>query len=75
MADLLGWRPRGVVFTRSATQAAYDVSRTLARQWTAGDEVVVTRLDHDANIRPWIQAAQPPVRRCGGPRSTPGAVS
>ncbi|MFI8185919.1 cysteine desulfurase-like protein [Actinacidiphila glaucinigra] len=58
MADLLGCEPRGVVFTRSATQAAYDVSRSLARQWTAGDEVVVTRLDHDANIRPWIQAAE-----------------
>jgi cysteine desulfurase family protein (TIGR01976 family) len=58
MADLLGCRPRGVVFTRSATQAAYDVSRALARRWTAGDEVVVTRLDHDANIRPWIQAAE-----------------
>jgi cysteine desulfurase family protein (TIGR01976 family) len=58
MADLLGCEPRGVVFTRSATQAAYDVSRALARQWTAGDEVVVTRLDHDANIRPWIQAAE-----------------
>ncbi|MBM9507815.1 cysteine desulfurase-like protein [Actinacidiphila acididurans] len=58
MADLLGCESRGVVFTRSATQAAYDVSRALARQWTAGDEVVVTRLDHDANIRPWIQAAE-----------------
>ena len=59
MADLLGCDPHGVVFTRSATQAAYDVSRALARRWTAGDEVVVTRLDHDANIRPWIQAAEP----------------
>ncbi|GHH84700.1 cysteine desulfurase-like protein [Streptomyces sulfonofaciens] len=58
MADLLGCDPRGVVFTRSATQAAYDVSRALARGWTAGDEVVVSRLDHDANIRPWIQAAE-----------------
>jgi cysteine desulfurase family protein (TIGR01976 family) len=58
MADLLGCEPRGVVFTRSATQAAYDVSRALAQRWKAGDEVVVTRLDHDANIRPWIQAAE-----------------
>jgi cysteine desulfurase family protein (TIGR01976 family) len=58
MADLLGCDPRGVVFTRSATQAAYDVSRALARRWAAGDEIVVTRLDHDSNIRPWIQAAE-----------------
>ncbi|GHB38592.1 cysteine desulfurase-like protein [Streptomyces viridiviolaceus] len=58
LADLLGADPRGVVFGRSATQLAYDLSRTLARTWGPGDEVVVTRLDHDSNIRPWVQAAQ-----------------
>ena len=57
VADLLGCDPGGVVFARSMTQATYDVSRALARQWRPGDEVVVTRLDHDANIRPWVQAA------------------
>lgn len=34
------------------------MSRTLAKTWSPGDEVVVTRLDHDANIRPWTQAAE-----------------
>ena len=58
MADLLGCPEGGVVFTRSATQAAYDVSRALAKQWGPGDEVLVSRLDHDANVRPWVQAAQ-----------------
>ncbi|GGY60805.1 cysteine desulfurase-like protein [Streptomyces rochei] len=58
LADLLGVDPRGVVFGRSATQLAYDLSRTLARTWQPGDEVVVTRLDHDSNIRPWVQAAE-----------------
>jgi selenocysteine lyase/cysteine desulfurase len=58
LADLLGADPRGVVFGRSATQLAYDLSRTLAKDWGPGDEVVVTRLDHDSNIRPWVQAAQ-----------------
>ncbi len=58
MADLLGADPSGVVFGRSATQLTYDFSRTLARTWAPGDEVVVSRLDHDANIRPWIQAAE-----------------
>ncbi|NEC71354.1 cysteine desulfurase-like protein [Streptomyces rochei] len=58
LADLLGVDPRGVVFGRSATQLAYDLSRTLARAWQPGDEVVVTRLDHDSNIRPWVQAAE-----------------
>ena len=58
VADLLGCDPGGVVFARSMTQATYDVSRALARHWQPGDEVVVTRLDHDANIRPWVQAAE-----------------
>jgi selenocysteine lyase/cysteine desulfurase len=52
LADLLGADPSGVVFGRSATQLAYDVSRTLAKAWRPGDEIVVTRLDHDSNIRP-----------------------
>jgi cysteine desulfurase family protein (TIGR01976 family) len=58
MADLLGADPAGIVFGRSATQLTYDFSRTLAKTWRPGDEVVVTRLDHDANIRPWVQAAE-----------------
>ncbi|WP_327669622.1 MULTISPECIES: cysteine desulfurase-like protein [unclassified Streptomyces] len=58
LADLLGTTPGTVVFGRSATQLVYDLSRTLAKTWKPGDEVVVTRLDHDSNIRPWIQAAE-----------------
>lgn len=58
MADLLGADPGGIVFGRSATQLTYDFSRTLSRAWNPGDEVVVSRLDHDANIRPWVQAAE-----------------
>ncbi len=58
MADLLGADPGGIVFGRSATQLTYDFSRTLAGTWSPGDEVVVSRLDHDANIRPWVQAAE-----------------
>ncbi|MFA3873345.1 cysteine desulfurase-like protein [Streptomyces sp. MMCC 100] len=58
LADLLGTEPRGIVLGRSATQLAYDLSRTLATSWGPGDEVVVTRLDHDSNIRPWVQAAE-----------------
>ncbi|EOD65173.1 cysteine desulfurase-like protein [Amycolatopsis vancoresmycina] len=55
VADLLDADPAGVVFGRSMTQLTYDFSRTLARGWGPDDEVVVTRLDHDANIRPWVQ--------------------
>jgi cysteine desulfurase family protein (TIGR01976 family) len=57
VADLVAGDPRGVVFGRSATQLTYDLSRALAATWDPGDEVVVTRLDHDANVRPWVQAA------------------
>ncbi|WP_235537337.1 cysteine desulfurase-like protein [Nocardioides sp. Soil805] len=50
--------PRGVVFGRSMTAVTFDMARTLAQDWGPGDEVVVTRLDHDANIRPWVVAAE-----------------
>lgn len=58
VADLLAATPGGVVFGRSMTQLTYDFARALAKDWRPGDEVVVTRLDHDANIRPWVQAAE-----------------
>lgn len=57
VADLLGANPAGVVFGRSMTQLTYDLARALAKGWGPGDEVVVSRLDHDANIRPWVDAA------------------
>jgi cysteine desulfurase family protein (TIGR01976 family) len=58
MADLLGAVPDGIVFGRSMTALTFDMARTLASTWGPGDEVVVTRLDHDANIRPWVLAAK-----------------
>ncbi|TCK22580.1 cysteine desulfurase-like protein [Pseudonocardia endophytica] len=58
MADFLGADPRGVVFGRSMTALTFDLARTLAAGWGPGDEVVVTRLDHDANVRPWVLAAE-----------------
>ena len=53
MADLLGADPRGIVEGRSATQLVYDFSRHLGRDWGVGDEIVVTRLDHEANVSTW----------------------
>ncbi|CCI54113.1 cysteine desulfurase-like protein [Nostocoides jenkinsii] len=58
LGDLLAADPRGVVVGRSMTDLTYDFARTLAKGWQPGDEVVVTRLDHDANVRPWVQAAE-----------------
>lgn len=57
VADLLGADSRGVVFGRSMTALTYELSRALAKKWLPGDEVVVSSLDHDANIRPWVHAA------------------
>jgi cysteine desulfurase family protein (TIGR01976 family) len=56
-ADLLGVPSGGIVYGRSATQLTYDLSRALAKHWRPGDEVVVSRLDHDCNVRPWVRAA------------------
>jgi len=58
VADLINADPEGVIYGRSWTQITYDFARTLARSWKPGDEIVVTKLDHDSNIRPWVQAAQ-----------------
>src|SRR3954465_6137209 len=55
--DLLGGDPGGGVFGRSMTQLTFDLARALAKTWEAGDEVVITRLDHDANVRPWKRVA------------------
>lgn len=58
LGDLLGADPGGIVFGRSMTQLTLDLARTLAKGWGPGDEVVVTRLDHDANVRTWVLAAE-----------------
>ena len=58
MGDLLAVDPGGVVFGRSATELTFHLARTLAQGWGPGDEVVVSRLDHDANVRPWVLAAE-----------------
>ncbi|ADP80445.1 cysteine desulfurase-like protein [Pseudofrankia inefficax] len=58
LADFLQVEPNGVIFGRSMTQNTMDLARTLAKRWGPGDEVVVTRLDHDGNVRPWVLAAR-----------------
>jgi cysteine desulfurase family protein (TIGR01976 family) len=57
VADLVGGRPDGVILGPNMTTLTYRLSSALSAQWSPGDEVVVSRLDHDANIRPWVQAA------------------
>ncbi len=58
VADLINADPGGVIYGRSWTQITYDFSRTLAKSWKTGDEIIVTTLDHDSNVRPWVQAAE-----------------
>jgi len=53
LADFLGGAPAEIVFGANMTTLTFHLSRALARGWTAGDEVVVTELDHHANVDPW----------------------
>jgi cysteine desulfurase family protein (TIGR01976 family) len=57
VADLVGGEPAGVVLGPNMTTLTYRIAATLASTWRPGDEVIVSRLDHDANVRPWVQAA------------------
>ncbi len=58
IVDLLGApSPDGVVLGPSTTALTYRFAGALAKTWTPGDQIVLTRLDHDANVRPWVQAA------------------
>jgi cysteine desulfurase family protein (TIGR01976 family) len=56
-ADLTGANPDEIVFGPNATTLLFHLSRSFAKTLEPGDDVVVTRLDHDANIRPWVLAA------------------
>jgi cysteine desulfurase family protein (TIGR01976 family) len=52
-ADFLGGKPSEIVFGANATSLAFHVSRALARQFSSDDEIVITELDHHANVGPW----------------------
>lgn len=59
MMDMLNARrPEEIVFGQNMTSLTFAMSRAIAQTWQAGDEIIVTRLDHDANISPWLRAAE-----------------
>jgi cysteine desulfurase family protein (TIGR01976 family) len=58
VADLVGGTAAGVILGPNMTTLTYRLAYTLAKSWRPGDEVIVSRLDHDANVRPWVQAAE-----------------
>ncbi len=57
VADLFNAAPDEIVFGQNMTSLTYAMSRAIARTWRRGDNIVLTRLDHDANVSPWLQAA------------------
>lgn len=57
VADLTGGEAGGVVLGPNMTTLTYRLAGALAKTWASGDEIVVSELDHDANVRPWVQAA------------------
>ncbi|HCB01626.1 MAG TPA: cysteine desulfurase-like protein [Anaerolineae bacterium] len=47
-----------IIFGNNMTTLTLYISRSISREWKEGDEIVLTRLDHDANVTPWVLAAQ-----------------
>ncbi len=59
MADLLGAASgREIVIGQSMTMLTFQLSRSLGRGWKAGDEIIVTRMDHEGNVSPWLRLAE-----------------
>ncbi|HQY95116.1 aminotransferase class V-fold PLP-dependent enzyme, partial [Caldilinea sp.] len=57
-ADLLGSAPQEIVFGNNMTSLTFALGRSLAAEFGPDDEIVVTRLDHDANVWPWVMLAE-----------------
>lgn len=59
IAELLGGHSgREIVLGQSMTMLTFHISRSLGRTWRAGDEIVVTRMDHEGNVAPWVRIAE-----------------
>ena len=59
MADFLGaGSPEEIIIGPNMTTLTYHLSRAIGRDWGSGDEVVVTRMDHEGNVGPWMQIAE-----------------
>src|SRR5688572_31926918 len=58
LADFLGGAPEEIAFGLNMTTLTFHLARGLGRAWKAGDEIVVTELDHHANVAPWRALAR-----------------
>jgi cysteine desulfurase family protein (TIGR01976 family) len=56
-AEFLRCTPDEVIFGANMTTLAFALTRTAGREWQEGDEILVTKLDHDANVSPWLELA------------------
>jgi cysteine desulfurase family protein (TIGR01976 family) len=56
-AGFLGCDPEETIFGANMTTLAFALTRTAGREWREGDEIIVTKLDHDANVSPWLELA------------------
>ena len=56
-ARFLGCGPEETIFGANMTTLNFALTRTAARTWKTGDEVIVTKLDHDGNVSPWLELA------------------
>ncbi|HWJ32250.1 MAG TPA: cysteine desulfurase-like protein [Gaiellaceae bacterium] len=57
-AEFLGCSPDETIFGANMTTLAFALTRTAGRDWSEGDEIIVTKLDHDANVSPWLELAR-----------------
>jgi cysteine desulfurase family protein (TIGR01976 family) len=57
-SSFLGCAAEEVVFGANMTTLSFALSRTVGRELEAGDEIVITRLDHDGNVAPWLELAR-----------------
>jgi selenocysteine lyase/cysteine desulfurase len=59
MAELVGGASaREIVIGQSMTMLTFQISRSLGRSWNPGDEIIVTRMDHEGNVSPWLKLAE-----------------
>jgi cysteine desulfurase family protein (TIGR01976 family) len=57
-AEFLGCSPEETIFGANMTSLTFALTRTLGRAWREGDQILVTKLDHDANVSPWLELAR-----------------
>ena len=59
MADFVNaWSPQEIIIGQNMTTLTFHISRSIGRMLAPGDEIIVTRMDHEANVSPWLLMAR-----------------